>query len=224
MTVALSKETISILQNFSTINPSNVFRAGTMIKTISNAENILAVANVTETFPRDFAIYDLNQFLSGLSLFAKPNLHFDNDEYVLIKDERGRNQVKYYFSDPEITLKEAPDIQSPDIAEELEFVLSSKQLRNFQKASLVYDLQDFVITGVSETQVKLEVTDTQFETSNEFSCVLDGKASATESVVVKINNIKLIDGDYTVSVSIKNNMARFVHNTQSLTYYIALER
>lgn len=224
MTVSLSKQTLSILKNFATINPSNVFRAGSTIKTISNAENILAVANIPEEFPNDFAIYDLNQFLAGLSLFVSPTLYFDNNDYVTIKDERGLNQVKYYFSDPEITLKEAPDIKSPDIEEELEFLLTGKQLANFQRASSVYNLSDFVITGVSETQVKLEVTDTQYSTSNEYSCLVDGKSTVTSSVVVNIANIRLIDGDYKVSVSIKNNMARFVHKNQDITYYIALER
>ena len=102
-TVALSKATIDILKNFSTINTSIVIKEGNILRTISNEENILASATIEETFPQTFAIYDLNQFLSGLSLFDSPSLVFDNDDYLIIKS--GRSRVKYYFSDPEITLK-----------------------------------------------------------------------------------------------------------------------
>ena len=106
-TVALSQTTLNILKNFATINNGIIIKKGNTLRTISNAENILAAANVEESFPQTFAIYDLNQFLAGLSLFDNPSLVFDNDDYVTIKD--GRSRVRYYFSDPEITLKTAPD-------------------------------------------------------------------------------------------------------------------
>ena len=107
--VPLSVQTIEILKNFSTINTSIVVKAGNELKTISNAENIFAQATVEETFPRDFAIYDLSQFIVGLSLFESPVLHFDNDNYVTIRDSNKGRRVKYYFSNPEITMKASPD-------------------------------------------------------------------------------------------------------------------
>ena len=106
--IALSKTTIEILKNFSTINTSIVIKEGNVLRTISNEENILATAKVEETFPQTFAIYDLNQFLAGLSLFENPSLVFDNVDYLIIKS--GRSRVKYYFSDPEITLKTADHV------------------------------------------------------------------------------------------------------------------
>ena len=85
-TVQLSAKTVQILANFAAINSSILFKKGNVIKTISNAQNILAKAVVDETFPQDFAIYDLSQFLSAISLFNDPVLIFDNENYVTIRD------------------------------------------------------------------------------------------------------------------------------------------
>ena len=104
--VILSKKTLDVLKNFSTINSSIVFRQGSTVRTISNAENILAKFTGEEVFPSDFAIYDLSQFLSGISLFNDPQLEFTSNDFVSIRG--GRTSAKYYFSDPEITLKSAP--------------------------------------------------------------------------------------------------------------------
>ena len=99
MTVTLSKTTLDVLKNFATINSSIVFRAGNTLRTISNAENILAKYTSEESFPTDFAIYDLGQFLSGISLFDNPQLDFTSGDFVTIRG--GGRSAKYYFSDPE---------------------------------------------------------------------------------------------------------------------------
>ena len=104
--VILSKKTLDVLKNFASINSSIVFRQGSTVRTISNAENILAKYTAEETFPVDFAIYDLSQFLSGITLFSDPQLEFANNDFVSIRG--GGRAAKYYFSDPEITLKSAP--------------------------------------------------------------------------------------------------------------------
>ena len=93
--VILSKKTLDVLKNFSTINSSIVFRKGSTVRTISNAENILAKFTGEEVFPSDFAIYDLSQFLSGISLFNDPQLEFTSTDFVSIRG--GRQSAKYYF-------------------------------------------------------------------------------------------------------------------------------
>ena len=70
----LSDSTINILKNFSSINQSLLFKSGKKLRTISVMKNILAEVEVTEEFPKDFGIYDLNQFLNGLSLHQSPEL------------------------------------------------------------------------------------------------------------------------------------------------------
>jgi len=97
-TVTLSTKTLDVLKNFSSINSSIVFRKGSTVRTISNAENILAKFTSEEVFPVDFAIYDLSQFLCGIYLFSNPQLEFDNENFVTIRG--GRQSARYYFSDP----------------------------------------------------------------------------------------------------------------------------
>ena len=99
-TMKLSDKTISVLKNFSSINQSILFKEGSKLRTISVMKNILAEATVTEEFMKDFGIYDLNQFLNGLSLHSSPELDFANDGYVVIRE--GRSRSKYFFADPNV--------------------------------------------------------------------------------------------------------------------------
>jgi len=96
----LSSETINVLKNFASINQSILVKSGSKLRTISVMKNILAEATVNEKFPKDFAIYDLNQFLNGLGLHQDPDLDFDNNSYIVISE--GKRKVKYFFADPEV--------------------------------------------------------------------------------------------------------------------------
>ena len=101
-TMKLSDNTVALLKNFAGINNSILVKQGTKLRTISVAKNILAEAEVKEDFPRDFAIYDLNQFLNGLSLHQDPDLDFNDDSYLSIKE--GKRRVKYFFADPNVII------------------------------------------------------------------------------------------------------------------------
>ena len=79
MVMKLSDNTLSVLKNFSTINQSILFKQGTKLRTISVMKNILAEVQLKEELPKDFGIYDLNQFLNGMGLHQSPELDFNND-------------------------------------------------------------------------------------------------------------------------------------------------
>ena len=96
----LSESTVGLLKNFSSINQSILFKQGSKLRSISVMKNILVEANVAEEFPKDFGIYDLNQFLNGLSLHSSPDLDFERDQYVVIKE--GKSRSKYFFADPSV--------------------------------------------------------------------------------------------------------------------------
>ena len=217
-TVALSQTTLNILKNFATINNGIIIKKGNTLRTISNAENILASANVEESFPQTFAIYDLNQFLAGLSLFDNPSLVFDNADYVTIKD--GRSRVKYYFSDPEITLKTAPDKSVKYPGSDIQFTLSSADIAAIQKATGIYKLPDLNIS--SDEEIVLSVRDNEVSTSNTYDIIVPGTFEGTHSLDLKVENIRLLQGDYTVGVS-KHHISEWKHLNLDLTYYIALE-
>jgi hypothetical protein len=217
-TVALSQTTLNILKNFATINNGIIIKKGNTLRTISNAENILAAANVEESFPQTFAIYDLNQFLAGLSLFDSPSLVFDNDDYVTIKD--GRSRVKYYFSDPEITLKTAPDKSVKYPGSDIQFTLSASDIAAIQKATGIYKLPDLNIS--SDEEIVLSVRDNEITTSNTYDIIVPGTFEGSHSLDLKVENIRLLQGDYQVGVS-RHYISEWKHLNLDLTYYIALE-
>ena len=121
----LSDSTLTLLKNFSNINQSILFKQGKSLRTISVMKNILAEATINEELPKDFGIYDLNQFLNGLSLHNNPDLDFENDNFVVIKE--GRSRSKYFFADPNVIVK--PPEKSIELpTEDVSFELKTEQL------------------------------------------------------------------------------------------------
>ena len=213
----LSDKTLSVLKNFSTINQSILFKQGSKLRTISVMKNILAEATVTEEIPIDFGIYDLNQFLNGLSLHQSPELDFVNEGHVVIKE--GRMRSKYFFADPNVIITppdKAIDLPSEDVS----FELSTDQLDKLLKAAAIYQLPDLAVVGANGV-VKILVRDKKNDTSNDFSVTV-GETTKQFSFNFKVENIKILPGTYDVSVSSKL-LSRFTSKNQDLTYFIALE-
>ena len=213
----LSDKTLSVLKNFSTINQSILFKQGSKLRTISLMKNILAEATITEELPKDFGIYDLSQFLNGLSLHQSPELDFANEGHVVIKE--GRMRSKYFFADPNVIItppEKAIDLPSEDVS----FELSTDQLDKLLKAAAIYQLPDLAVVG-GEGVVKVLVRDKKNDTSNDFSIVV-GETYKEFSFNFKVENIKILPGTYDVIVSQKL-LSRFVSKNHDLTYYIALE-
>ena len=216
-TMKLSDNTLNVLKNFAGINNSILVKEGNKLRTISVAKNILAEANITEEFPRDVAIYDLNQFLNGLSLHADPDLDFSPDSYITIKE--GKRRVKYFYADPQVIV--APpekDITLP--TEDVCFQLDSTALDKLLKAAAVYQLPDLSAIGENGV-VKLVVRDKKNDTSNEYAVVV-GETDAVFTFNFRVENIKIIPGAYDVVVSSKL-LSKFSNTRYDLQYYIALE-
>jgi hypothetical protein len=213
----LSDKTFSILKNFSSINQSILFKKGNQLRSISVMKNILAEATVTEDFPKDFGIYDLNQFLNGLGLHKNPELDFENDGYVIIRD--GKMKSKYFFADPNVIIT-PPEKEISLPSEDVCFELSTEQLDRLLKASAVYQLPDISAVGEAGV-VKLVVRDKKNETSNDFSIVV-GETNSEFVFNFKVENIKILPGTYEVVVSQKL-LSRFQSKNHDLTYYVAME-
>ena len=216
-TMKLSEKTLNILKNFSSINQSILVKQGNQLRTISVAKNILAEAEIKEDFPRDFAIYDLNQFLNGLSLHQDPEMDFSPDSYVTIRE--GKRRVKYFYADPNVIIsppEKAIQLPSQDIC----FQLDSITLEKLLKAAAVYQLPDLCAVGEAGV-IKLVVRDKKNDTSNEFAIVV-GETDKEFTFNFKVENIKIIPGAYDVIVSSKL-LSQFTNSTHDLKYYIALE-
>ena len=216
-TMNLSDQTLTILKNFAGINNSILVKEGTKLRTISVAKNILAEAVIDEEFPRDFAIYDLNQFLNGLGLHQDPDLDFGNESYITIKE--GKRRVKYFYADPAVIIS-PPDKDITLPSEDVRFQLDNTVMEKLLKAAAVYQLPDLSAVGEAGV-IKLVVRDKKNDTSNEFAIVV-GETDKEFVFNFKVENIRIIPGAYNVVVSNKL-LSEFTNENLELKYYIALE-
>jgi len=213
----LSDKTLTVLKNFSSINQSILFKQGKQLRTISVMKNILAEATIEEELPKDFGIYDLNQFLNGLNLHQSAELDFVNDGYVVIKE--GKSRSKYFFADPNVIVT-PPDKSISLPSEDVCFLLDTKELDKLLKAAAIYQLPDLSVVGEAGV-VKLVVRDKKNDTSNDFSIVV-GETNDEFVFNFKVENIKILPGTYEVVVSQKL-LSKFKNNDYNVEYYIALE-
>ena len=213
----LSDSTLAVLKNFAGINNSILVKKGTQLRTISVAKNILAEAEIPEDFPRDVAIYDLNQFLNGLSLHQDPNLDFTEDSHITIKE--GRRRVKYFYADPQVII--APPEKEINLpTQEVCFQLESTSLDKLVKAAAVYQLPDLSVIG-ENGEITMVVRDKKNDTSNEYA-VNVGETDKQFEFNFKMENIKIIPGAYDVVISSKL-LSEFTNTQYNLKYFIALE-
>ena len=213
----LSDKTLTLLKNFSSINQSILFKEGSSLRTISVMKNILAEATIEEELPKDFGIYDLNQFLNGLNLHQNAELDFQNDGYVVIKE--GKSRSKYFFADPNVIITPPEkDIVLP--SEDVCFLLDTKELDKLLKAAAVYQLPDLSVVGEAGV-IKLVVRDKKNDTSNEYAIIV-GETEDEFTFNFRVENIKIIPGAYDVVVSSKL-LSQFTNSKYNLKYYIALE-
>tara|TARA_B100001029_G_scaffold73450_1_gene59986 strand:- start:764 stop:1423 length:660 start_codon:yes stop_codon:yes gene_type:complete len=216
MTV-LSKPTLEILKNFCSINKSLVINPGNKLSTLSINKNILVYADVEESFDSQLSIYDLGVFLGGLSLFEQPSIDTSRDNYVTVSDTKGRSKTKFFYADPDI-ITQPPEKEINLPSEDVKFRLESTALQQLQRAASVYQLPDLCLFGDGE-KMNLCLTDKKNDTSNTYSIEV-GKSDDEFCYCFKVENLKLLLGDYNVTLS-KSNVALF--QGEGIKYFIALE-
>ena len=217
-TMKLSENTLTILKNFAGINQSILVKKGNKLRTISIAKNILSEAEILEEFPRDFAIYDLNQFLNGLSLHQDPNLDFSGETHITIRD--GKRRVKYFYADPNVIVS-PPEKQIKLPSKDVCFQLENGVTERLVKAASVYQLPDISVIGEAGV-IRLVVRDKKNNTSNEYSIVV-GETDSIFTFNFKVENLnKIISGAYDVVLSQKL-LSQFTNTKYNLSYWIAME-
>ena len=217
-TMKLSENTLTILKNFAGINQSILVKKGNKLRTISIAKNILSEAEILEEFPRDFAIYDLNQFLNGLSLHQDPDLDFSGETHITIRD--GKRRVKYFYADPNVIVS-PPEKQIKLPSKDVCFQLENGVTERLVKAASVYQLPDISVIGEAGV-IRLVVRDKKNNTSNEYSIVV-GETDSIFTFNFKVENLnKIISGAYDVVLSQKL-LSQFTNTKYNLSYWIAME-
>lgn len=217
----LNSNTIDILKNFSSINTNLLVHEGNTIKTISDARNVVASAMVAEEFPQKFGIYDLNEFIGVLSLVQEPNLKFE-EQFVSIADATGRSNIKYFFSPEETLTSPQKDITMPEA--DVKFTIDNDTMSRIKRAAATLGHEEMTITN-SDGSLLLSVMDNSNSTSNNYSIEVGGEfpENSTFNFVLNISNLKLLPGDYDVSISSKL-ISEFKHKELNVRYWIALEK
>lgn len=218
----LSNFTMQVLKNFASINSNIVIKPGNSITTVSEAKNVVACAEVSETFPNEFGIYDLSEFLSVLGLVDAPRIRFDKN-HALIGDQSGRVNVKYFFSDTDNLTSPKKLISMPET--NVSFTLDQSTLNNLKRAASALGHSEVSITG-TEKLITLSVIDKDNATSNVYSINVDGTADTNNfNFILNISNLKLIPADYKVEIS-SRLISQFtsLNLDKQIKYWVALEK
>ena len=215
----LSSNTTMVLKNFATINQNLVIKEGSELLTMSSMKNIVAKAIVEENFPKEFAIYDLNEFLASLSIFKSPVLEFE-EQYLTIKEEdQPHKKLTYFYSDPSVVQSPTKTITMP--SEEVKFHLDMNKLLEMKRAAGVIGSPDMVLQKSSGNS-SLLVKDKKNDTANNYSSDIKTDGDGEYKFFFKVENLKLFDGDYDVKISSKN-ISHFKNDKSNIEYWIALE-
>jgi len=212
----ISNDTRNILKNFSTINSGIKVKTGNKLETISNMKNILAVATVDETFPKNFSIYNLPEFLGATSLLEDADYEF-GDVSVSISDTD--SSLSYFYASEGMITAPEKEVKMPEA--EVNITVSSTLLSELQKAASVLGVNDLVLKS-DGTTISLVVVDKKNPTSNTFSRIVGEGSGTTFTFNFKIENLKILDGNYDVAVSSKG-ISHFKNKDVDLEYFIALE-
>ena len=214
----LSKKTIEVLKNFSGINQSIVVKEGNKLKTVNSLKNILAHATVEENFPKEFAIYDLTEFLGLLSSISEPELTFNKSDVTVSSDTR---KVKNRYADTDYIVKPEKDIDMPE--SEIKFKLSEEVYVSLEKVATILQLHDICLKGCKKSgKILMCATNKKNDSSNDYSEEVGEGVTKNFNIVMKKENLKIIPGDYDVSISSKG-ISHFKNVNLDLEYWIALE-
>lgn len=215
----ISSQTLQVLKNYASINPNLSVDAGNALNTISTNKNILAKASVAETFPVPFAIYDLSQFLGIVSIFDDPDFTFNQTSVTIAS---GNKSIEYFYAAPEVIVAPSANVVSKISVTnpEIPFQLSSQQLNEVLKAASILQLEDICVVS-DNGNIKVVVADPKNPSSNKFSIDVGTGSTADLTMIIKAENLKIINGDYDVQIS-SAGISKFTNQKFNIDYYIGV--
>ena len=216
----LNQKTIETLKNFAGINTNILIKEGNELSTISTMRNIFAKAKITDEFTKEFGIYDLNKFLSLATSLDKPELTFKDKHFEIFNEGSPKNYKTLYYSDPSVIVSPTKEVKMPEA--DVTFSLSQSNYKELLKMAAILKSPDLALIGTKGGDIVLKVCDKKNDTSNSFDIVVGQGATADYTFYFKVENMKMLDGDYDVSVSSKS-ISHFKHTKLPVEYWIALE-
>ena len=214
----LNQNTLEVLKNFAGINTNILIKEGKELSTISTMRNIFAKAEITDEFTKEFGIYDLNEFLGTLSELDTPDLSL-TDKKIVMKEKDGSN-TDYWFSDPSVIVSPTKAVNMPEA--DVTFTLTQVKYQKLLKMAAILKAPDLALIGTKGGNVVLKICDKKNDTSNTHEVIVGQSATADYTFYFKVENMKMLDGDYDVAVSSKS-ISHFKHTKLPVEYWIALE-
>jgi hypothetical protein len=216
----LTENVQQVLKNFASINPNIVVEPGNVVRTLAEGKNIFGKATIDVDFPIKFGVYDLNEFIGVLGLVDNPELTFE-DTHVNVGDSVGRSKIRYFFTDTDHLTSPQKDIVMPSA--EVTLNIGNDTLNKIKRAASALGHSELSIKA-NNGSISLTIFDSGNTTSNTFSIDVDGEYQSEDfNFIISISNLKLLPGDYKVSISSKL-ISHFVNTTVDAEYWIALEK
>ena len=209
----LSDQTLEVLKNFSDINTNILVKPGSELSTISTMKNILAKATITESFDK------LSELLGIVSAIEKPDVDISNEKFMTIGSTGSKSKAKYFYSDESVVTSPQKDVVMPDA--DVNFQLKDEILSKLLKMAAIMKLPDLSLVGKKGQDVILKVHDKK-NSANSYEEFVGTEATADFTFNFKIENLKIIPGDYDVAVSSKS-ISHFKNKVKPIEYWIALE-
>jgi len=218
----LSENTVNVLKNFSTINQSLQFKSGNVLKTISPTRTVYVEATVSENFPRDFAIYDLNKLLAKVSLYKDAHLEVEDSQLTIATENKKKfDYIRYCSPETVVAPKDGKSITLNDADVSCRFSLSHEDLEWMKKSAGISGSPNFVFESDGNV-VHFIAADVKDSSADQSKLEIGAGDGRKFKVVMKVENFKLLEGSYDVAIS-KKGLAQFKHKVMAVNYYIAVE-
>lgn len=208
----MQKHTLDTLKNFASINNGIAIKKGSRLRTISVMDNLFATAALKEEFDRDFAIYDLNEFLATIGLFNDPKMEYKAD-HILISS--GASKIKYFYSSDAVVYA-APEKDLAEPAALIKFTLTKSGLDELIKAASVMKLKEVAFNSKGLRAFNKSAG------GNQYTASFDTEGDDDGEYVVNIDNLKMVPGTYTVQVSDRFVLFKLQGDAE-LSYFVAVE-
>lgn len=212
----LEPRTLQILKNFASINPSLLFKPGNVISTIAPlTKAVKAEATVAETFPSEFAIYDLSKLLAVISLFENPEISI-HDSHLTVS--HGSQSVNFRFADKN-SIVAPPDKKLTLPNPEISFQLPATTYHNVMKALGVLQLPEVAVQG-DASGIYLATVDSKNSSSNTYRVQVAESNGCTFDMIFRADNLKIMNTDYEVQIS-SRGISHF--KGDGVQYWVATE-
>lgn len=215
----LNAKTMTVLKNFSSINPSLVFNEGNVLATMSVGKTIISKAKIPDNFPRKFAMNNLGKFINSVTSYDNASLSF-NDKDVVISGQNASEKSKLTYAS-EDTIKTPPEkiinnFTLPSV--DATCTLTPEALSSVQRQLGILGVPEIAFVG-DGSAIHLQAVDSKNPSSDTFSIKI-GDTDKTFRAIFKAENIKIIPGTYNVDIS-KTGISHF--KGEDIEYWIAVE-